>query len=48
MKEDEGGKKSVRVIKDNSVKLTRKDSFRVSENLHFYFGGEEICIVKRG
>jgi hypothetical protein len=35
MKEDEGGKKSVRVIKDNSVRLTRKDSFRVSENLLF-------------
>ena len=32
----------------SSAKLTRKDSFRVSENLHFYFGGEEICIVKRG
>ena len=45
------GKKNKGIYKSlggSSVKLTRKDSLRVSENLHFYFGGEEICIVKRG
>jgi hypothetical protein len=45
MKGDEKEKKDKGIYKrmgGNSVRLTRKDSFRVSENLHFYFGGGNV------
>jgi len=39
MKGDESGKeegKGYKYLRGNSVKLTRKGSFRVSENLHIF------------